>query len=1178
MARRSLGNSVCAGLIALGLPALAAGQSASLLLDINPAGDGPEFAREYLSDLHAAGDRLYFASDGSGVGSEIWVSDGTPAGTEVLRDLCPGGCGSNPHLFGGLGKLMLWSAETERVRRLWRSDGTRPGTFALTPEGVYVERDDDPFPVRAFFRRSLYFVGCSGFREERRCDLWRTDGSIAGTRIFEESSGSFSWLQVVADRLYYLVYEEEQGWDLWVTDGTAAGKVRLHRFEDRFGVPPRAQVAAGNRLFFLAHDDEREEVWTSDGTVAGTRALTKLPGDFPFAPANQLKAIGQRIYFVADDGLHEPEIWRSDGTAAGTLRLTDLEEETPQGVWALEEVNGTVVFKAYGENQTRLWTTRGTPQSTAPLSLPCGNCLLDRYGIGLTGSGGKVFFWVENGSQLELWTTDGTTAGSRRAAGDLCNLSSCSFDRSIPWKGGLLFLLERQQNGEQIWWSDGTPAGTKPFTQLPGKMRIDSPLAMAEIGGNLYFLAEQSLLGGLWVRDSRGAARPVFNLPLRIPTSEPNHLTAVGDRLVFTAWDGSPNGFDLWSSAGTPETTRALDAREVSWRYVPKPVRVGDLLFFQFELGDEEHEIWRTDGTPQGTFPVASLPYGAVMVPYQGSLYLFSGREIWKTDGTSEGTVKTGDYPEELISVGSAAPGPNGIYLNTTTLNTTTDSHETEFWISDGTGAGTRQFTNFNLGYAGAGEIEFTSLGPHVYFPWSFGLWKTDGTPAGTVALEGLPPGRFPTHLFVHQGALYFFTAGNTSEHDLRFWRTDGTTAGTVELGRFPFQGTFSLSLRLTPFAGKLFFGVDDGVHGFELWATDGTPAGTALAHDLVPGPRSSKPAQLTAAGGRLFFAAGDDLHGIELWQSDGTAAGTRLVQDIGPQAVSSAPEQLTVVGDKLFFTADDGVTGREVWVLPLSGSSACKPSSTRLCLGGGRYAVEAAWRDFAGRRGVGHAVPLTADTGYFWFFDPANVEAVLKVLDGRGVNGHVWVFYGALSSVEYTLTVTDTETGLAHRYVNPSGQLASVGDTQAFGPLGATARAVATSVATPSPLALVSRRVVPAAAKGSCAPSTTRLCLNGARFAVEIAWKDFEGRTGTGKAVELTGDTGWFWFFDPANVEVVLKVLDGTPVNGHHWVFYGSLSSVEYTVTVTDTETGEVNTYRNVSGRLASVADTGAF
>ena len=73
-------------------------------------------------------------------------------------------------------------------------------------------------------------------------------------------------------------------------------------------------------------------------------------------------------------------------------------------------------------------------------------------------------------------------------------------------------------------------------------------------------------------------------------------------------------------------------------------------------------------------------------------------------------------------------------------------------------------------------------------------------------------------------------------------------------------------------------------------------------------------------------------------------------------------------------------------------------------------------------------------------------------------------------------------------------------------------------------------------------------------------------------------GDTGYFWFFGPENVEVVLKVLDGRPLNDRFWVFYGALSSVQYTLTVTDTETGQVKRYENPSGRLASVADTGAF
>jgi hypothetical protein len=94
---------------------------------------------------------------------------------------------------------------------------------------------------------------------------------------------------------------------------------------------------------------------------------------------------------------------------------------------------------------------------------------------------------------------------------------------------------------------------------------------------------------------------------------------------------------------------------------------------------------------------------------------------------------------------------------------------------------------------------------------------------------------------------------------------------------------------------------------------------------------------------------------------------------------------------------------------------------------------VEIAWKDFQGHLGVGHAVPLTADTGYFWFFDPANVETVVKVLDARSLNQAFWVFYGALSSVEYTLTVTDTQTGAVKTYTNASGNLASAADTGAF-------------------------------------------------------------------------------------------------------------------------------------------------
>ena len=115
-------------------------------------------------------------------------------------------------------------------------------------------------------------------------------------------------------------------------------------------------------------------------------------------------------------------------------------------------------------------------------------------------------------------------------------------------------------------------------------------------------------------------------------------------------------------------------------------------------------------------------------------------------------------------------------------------------------------------------------------------------------------------------------------------------------------------------------------------------------------------------------------------------------------------------------------------------GPSTCVAGLNTLCLAGGRFRVQVSWNVASqGTSGVGTALPLSADTGYFWFFNSANVELVVKVLDARTVNGKFWVFYGALSDVAYTITVTDTSTGAVRLYSNSQGNLASVADTAAF-------------------------------------------------------------------------------------------------------------------------------------------------
>ena len=111
-----------------------------------------------------------------------------------------------------------------------------------------------------------------------------------------------------------------------------------------------------------------------------------------------------------------------------------------------------------------------------------------------------------------------------------------------------------------------------------------------------------------------------------------------------------------------------------------------------------------------------------------------------------------------------------------------------------------------------------------------------------------------------------------------------------------------------------------------------------------------------------------------------------------------------------------------------------CAADDTSLCLVDGRFRVSATWKKSDGSSGTGQAVPITGDTGDFWFFDASNIEVVAKVLDGCGVDGHFWVFLGGLTNVQVTVTVTDTQTSAARTYVNAPGRaFAPVEDTSAL-------------------------------------------------------------------------------------------------------------------------------------------------
>ncbi|MBW8876052.1 MAG: fibronectin type III domain-containing protein [Acidobacteria bacterium] len=238
-----------------------------------------------------------------------------------------------------------------------------------------------------------------------------------------------------------------------------------------------------------------------------------------------------------------------------------------------------------------------------------------------------------------------------------------------------------------------------------------------------------------------------------------------------------------------------------------------------------------------------------------------------------------------------------------------------------------------------------------------------------------------------------------------------------------------------------------------------------------------------------------------------------------------------------------------------------CVAGPSNLCLQN-RFRVSARWRA-NNTAGNGTAVSQSNQTGLFWFFDASNIELIVKMIDGRGVNNFFWTFYGGLSDVEYWITVTDTQNGASKTYHNDPGSLCGLGDVSAFaGPsTGSASAPVSVEAAVPDK----------ACAAGS-------LCLFGGRFQATVTWHTPDGHTGAGTPLTLTDVSGMFWFFDPTNVELVVKVIDARTLNGKFWVFYGALSDVQYDLTVTDTTTGFSHTYHNNQGNLCGKGDTGTF
>ena len=270
-----------------------------------------------------------------------------------------------------------------------------------------------------------------------------------------------------------------------------------------------------------------------------------------------------------------------------------------------------------------------------------------------------------------------------------------------------------------------------------------------------------------------------------------------------------------------------------------------------------------------------------------------------------------------------------------------------------------------------------------------------------------------------------------------------------------------------------------------------------------------------------------------------------------------------------------------------LAPDGACESDVETLCLHDGRYELQADWWTAAGNHGAAKVVPkATRDSGLFRFFDADNWEVLIKVLDGCAVNGHHWVYGASTTDLGYEIRVRDTTTDdNAKVYRNEPGRPApAITDDKAFP--GACEAGVSSPITSQigrlqgppgtelAPVSLLGE------SESGCLTSGTSLCLADSRFEVKVDWSTAGGGEGLASAVPGgTNNSGLFYFFEPNNWEMLIKVLDGCAINGHYWVYSAAATDLGLDITVTDTATGAIWTYDKPPGPPApAITESRAF